>query len=222
MSLYLGPSGGGKGTIIDTLLARNPENSTRISTYTTRAKRPLEDDVGQYRYITQSEFDRLSAQGQILSPSSTDGKSYGCPKIDVNDERYRGKYIFIDMGPRGAKEFKSIYNNTVCVFVIPPTKERLLLQMKGRESRWKRNVDQIPLVKECCDWLVVNDTPDEAASQIEKIMQLVKQYAHNWNNADEASLRFLYDRNLHNKKNIEFLDSFYGKQTSFPEGPDIN
>ena len=71
-----GPSGGGKGTIINDLLPRNPEEYKRISTYTTRPMRKKENEHGQYSFITQHEYDRLFTQGKLMACSKVDGYSY--------------------------------------------------------------------------------------------------------------------------------------------------
>lgn len=73
-----GPSGGGKGTIINKLLPRNPEDYKRISTFTTRPRRQGEDEHGQYSFITQKEYDRLFEQGKLMACSKVDGYSYRC------------------------------------------------------------------------------------------------------------------------------------------------
>lgn len=73
-----GPSGGGKGTVINKLLPRNPDEYKRISTYTTRPRRPDEDEQGQYSFISQQEYDRLFDQGRLTACSRVDGRSYRC------------------------------------------------------------------------------------------------------------------------------------------------
>ncbi len=137
----------------------------------------------------------------------------GAPVIDMNAKQLQGKYLIMDMGCNGAAEFKKRYSNSIYIYIIPPTKERLIAQMVGRsKSRLERSKRQIPQVKEVCDWLVINDDPSVAAGEIERIMHLIREHGTNWDNVDIDTMRFLYSRNLHNKKNIEFLDNFYGKE----------
>ena len=142
----------------------------------------------------------------------------GAPVINMDLPKLKDKYLLLDMGVKGAMEFKKRYKRAIFIYVIPPNKERLLLQMKDRDpSRLLRSKAQIPMTSKVCDWLVINDNPEEAAIQIERIMRIIKENVHNINNLDEDSLRFLYSCNLHNPSNREFLDRFYDQDVSYPE-----
>ena len=73
-----GPSGGGKGTIVDNLLSRNTQEYKRVSTFTTRPRRQSERDSKQYNFTTQENYDRLFSQGRLMACSKVDGFSYRC------------------------------------------------------------------------------------------------------------------------------------------------
>lgn len=71
-----GPSGGGKGTIINELISRNEDEYRRISTYTTRNKRPDEEESKQYHFITRKEYDELDSKGKLVAKNEVDGEYY--------------------------------------------------------------------------------------------------------------------------------------------------
>ena len=73
-----GPSGGGKGTIVDNLLSRNTQEYKRVSTFTTRPRRQSERDSKQYNFTTQENYDRLFSQGRLMACSKVDAFSYRC------------------------------------------------------------------------------------------------------------------------------------------------
>ena len=73
-----GPSGGGKGTIINELLAKDTNTYKRISTYTTRPKRPNERDNEQYHFITKEEYEKLDRKCSLMAKSVVDGFLYRC------------------------------------------------------------------------------------------------------------------------------------------------
>lgn len=220
--LYLGPSGGGKGTLINRILELKPEDTTRISTYTTRAKRPLEDDAGQYRYVTKEEFWALKEKGFFMAPNLVNGQYYACPRIDMQSDEYKGKLLLLDMGITGAKEMLDTYKNAISIYIIPPNKERLRAQLNGRDyTRWDRNIRQIPKAKEVCQWLIINDDVDDSANQIYRVGSILLEHGHDISALDKETLKYLYDRNMHNRANVEFLDSFFGRKHSFSDGPNL-
>lgn len=141
----------------------------------------------------------------------------GAPILDMDNPKYQGKYLMLDMGVRGAAEFKAKYPNIICVYVIPPTKDRLLGQMEGRHpDRFQRNKRQITQAMDVCDWLIINDDKDAAVAVLERIMSIVKRYGNNIEDIPEEDLEFLYAHNFHNKQNRKFLERFYD-DVSYPE-----
>src|SRR5581483_4287520 len=60
-----GPSGAGKGTLIDLVLPRFPELAVAVSA-TTRPRRAGERDGVHYYFLDRREFDRRVAAGDFL------------------------------------------------------------------------------------------------------------------------------------------------------------
>ena len=73
----LGDSGSGKDTVVSKVLARDVRIHPVVQ-YTTRPRRPDEDEQGQYSFISQQEYDRLFDQGRLTACSRVDGRSYRC------------------------------------------------------------------------------------------------------------------------------------------------
>lgn len=145
----------------------------------------------------------------------------GAPILDMSNPEYQGKYLLLDMGAKGAREFKAKYKNAIFVYVIPPTKERLVGQMTGRHpDRLARNKRQIANAMEVCDWLIINDDRDESAQVLERIMGIIKRYGQDLDNIPQEDLEFLYSHNFHNKQNRKFLERFYD-DVSYPDQREI-
>lgn len=73
-----GPSGVGKGTLMQALLKRHPELYYSVSV-TTRSPRPGEIDGKNYYFISRSKFEQLVAQGEFLEWAEFAGNYYGTP-----------------------------------------------------------------------------------------------------------------------------------------------
>ncbi len=203
----------GKGTVINKLLERNTEDYVRLSTYTTRPRRPDEKDGEQYFFIQDSTFQALDKAHLVMAKNKVDGYSYGAPIVDMDTPYLKDKYLVLDMGIRGAIEFKERYKNAIFVYVMPPNLERLLGQMSSRHpDRINRSKAQIPLVGQVCNWLVINDTPEQAALEIEKIMTIIKENSHNLGDLDDDTIRFLYGHSLRSGSSRQFLKEFYGRE----------
>ena len=77
-----GPSGVGKGTLIERLLERVPELELSISA-TTREPRPGEIDGRDYHFLTPEEFRRRLEAGDFLEHASYSGNYYGTLRSEL-------------------------------------------------------------------------------------------------------------------------------------------
>ena len=76
-----GPSGTGKGTICNELLA-NENNDVFLSvSSTTREKRKGETDGVTYNYTTVENFKKMIDNGEMLEYAMYSGNYYGTPKV---------------------------------------------------------------------------------------------------------------------------------------------
>ncbi|HTS99192.1 MAG TPA: hypothetical protein VMI33_21505 [Streptosporangiaceae bacterium] len=74
-----GPSGAGKGTALDWMVAAGLVR--RVPTYTTRLPRPTEKDGVEYNFVTDETFTKLREEGQLIEYTRTYADSYyGSPR----------------------------------------------------------------------------------------------------------------------------------------------
>ncbi|MDY5153135.1 guanylate kinase [Actinobaculum suis] len=174
-----GPSGVGKGTIVKAMAARSPKIWVSISA-TTRAPRPHEVDGESYFFVTDQEFDRMVATGQMLEWAVVHGNAkYGTPRAPIEEALRAGKVPVLEIDVAGARQVRTSAPEAVQIFIAPPSWEELERRLRGRgtetETQIARRLQtaQSELAAEPeFDIVVVNDTVARATGQILQIMGL--------------------------------------------------
>lgn len=175
-----GPSGSGKGTVCKKLLERNKDLVYSISA-TTRKARKGEIDGVNYFFMDEKTFDEMASRGEFLEYASVHGNKYGTPKKFVVEQVNKGEIVILEIDVQGALQVKKLYDEAVFVFLLPPSMEELKKRIlkRGTESkedmdiRLKNAGDELKLVYEY-DYVVVNDSVDEAVENIEAIIKAEK------------------------------------------------
>jgi guanylate kinase len=171
-----GPSGVGKGTLVEGLLAARPECALSIST-TTRPRRPHETDGVQYHFVSREEFERRRAAGQFLEWAEVHGHLYGTPRAFV-EERLRGRRIVVlEVDVQGGASVRRAQGNAVSVFICPPTVEALRERLKHRGTDTPETIEQrlqnasleLAQLPEY-DYVVLNDLLEPALARLTAIV----------------------------------------------------
>jgi len=127
------PSGGGKTTITRLLLERRPDVGYSISC-TTRAPRGNEVDGKDYFFLSTSDFVARRERGEFAESAEVHGNWYGTLRSEV--ERVLGEYrhVVMDIDVQGARQFRSVYPESVLVFLLPPSAEALMQRLTARQT----------------------------------------------------------------------------------------
>jgi guanylate kinase len=131
-----GPSGGGKSTLVERLLAGYSFPLHVSVSATTRAPRPSELDGKHYHFWTRERFLHEQAAGAFLEWAEVHGQCYGTLRSEVEPYRERGLGVILDIDVQGAEQIRRLYPDHVSVFVRTAsldTYERRLRQ-RGTEN----------------------------------------------------------------------------------------
>ena len=138
--LISAPSGGGKTTLCQQLLARHPE-MTRAITCTTRAPRPGERDGVDYYFLDPAAFARRVAEGGFLEHATVYGHSYGTPKSEVLERLRQGRDVLLNIDVQGAAAICSaagqdpeLRRALVTVFLTPSSLSELDTRLRKRAT----------------------------------------------------------------------------------------
>lgn len=97
----VGPSGVGKSTLIDRLMADSPDVFEFSISCTTRQPRPGEVDGKHYYFISSEEFIRRNEEGEFIEWAEVNGEYYGTSLEVVKDIAARGKICLLDIDVQG-------------------------------------------------------------------------------------------------------------------------
>lgn len=167
-----GPSGVGKGSIIQGLLICIKDLLVSVSA-TTRHSRPGEINGIHYHFLRQEEFLRHIESGKFLEWVQVHGAYYGTPKQFIEKELSAGKDIVLDIEVKGAKEVRKYFTDAVSIFIIPPSLEELhnrLLNRKtenkdARSKRLARAEEELREIQEY-DYIVINEDLEKAIQDV--------------------------------------------------------
>lgn len=125
-----GPSGVGKTTVCDHLLAR-PEFE-RVVTATTRAPRGTEKDGTDYHFLDAATFDEWTASNRFLEWAEVYGNRYGSPRSGAETILAAGRYPLLNIDVQGAASLRTVGMPCKRVFLLPPSLEELERRLRGR------------------------------------------------------------------------------------------
>lgn len=128
-----GPAGSGKGTVVKALIEKHPELMLSISA-TTRQPRAGEEHGKHYFFITQEEFEKRIARGEMLEYNhfTGNGNYYGTPKKEVENALENGKDVILEIDVNGAMQIKSKMDSSVTIMLTPPSSSVLEARLVGR------------------------------------------------------------------------------------------
>lgn len=138
--LISAPSGGGKTTLCQQLLAARPE-MTRAITCTTRAPRPGERDTIDYYFLDPASFLKRVQAGHFLEHATVHGNSYGTLKSEVLGKLRQGGDVLLNVDVQGASAIREraehdseLKRSLVSVFLTPPSVAILEARLRKRAT----------------------------------------------------------------------------------------
>jgi guanylate kinase len=171
-----GPSGAGKGTLIQLVLPRFAELALAVSA-TTRAIRPGEVDGVHYWFLDRAEFDRRVDAGEFLEWVDYVGNRYGTLNSEIDRLRSEGRAPLLELETDGALRVKRRDPQAVTVFVTAPVAElERRLRERATESSGvieerlamaRHQLDQ----RELFDHVIENRDRGQAADELAAIVE---------------------------------------------------
>lgn len=178
LTVITGPSGVGKGTLVDGLLQRHPALWLSVSA-TTRAPRPGEIDGQNYFFLTRSDFEAQVAGGGFLEWAAFAGHLYGTPRSPVEAQLAEGRPVLLEIELEGARQVRRTFPAAFQVLIKPPSFEELERRIRGRgtdseeaiQRRLARAREELTAEAEF-DAVLVNADLGVALQELERLLGL--------------------------------------------------
>ncbi len=190
-----GPSGSGKGTVLEQFL-KDEDFSVSISA-TSRNPRPGDKEGVTYFFKTRDEFEKMIANDEFFEYAQFNGNYYGTPKEYVLNQINNGKNIILEIEVQGAMQVKAAVPDAVLIFMTTPNINVLRERLEGRqtesqdviEQRLETALREVEYV-DSYDYLIINDKLEKTVSDLKDAVNSAKNKT---------------------KKNIEFIKKFKGE-----------
>ena len=170
-----GPSGAGKGTLIQLVLPRFADLALAVSA-TTRERRPGEQDGEHYHFLSADEFEQGVQAGEFLEWVDYVGNRYGTLRSEIDRLQSLGKAPLLELETDGALRVKRRVENATTIFVKAPVDE-LERRLRARATESSGDIDgrlaiardQLEL-EEQFDEVAENDDRERAADALAEIV----------------------------------------------------
>jgi guanylate kinase len=179
LTVLAGPTAVGKGSVSADIRAHHPEVWISVSA-TTRAARPGEENGVHYWFVSEAEFDRMVADGELLEWAVVHERArYGTPKGPVDEALAAGRPALLEIDLQGARQVREAMPGAFFCFLAPPSWEELVRRLVGRgteseEERERRLATaRLELAAESeFDRVIVNTEIHAAAEELVALMML--------------------------------------------------
>jgi guanylate kinase len=170
------PSGGGKTTLAQAVMARTP-GLVRSVTYTTRPKRPAEEDGRDYHFIPQAAFEQRRRRGEFLECAMVHGHLYGTSRLDVNTLCAQGLDVLLVIDYQGASTLRQQGVDALYIFILPPSLGTLEQRLRQRNSETEAALQHRLAIAPTemaqyrhYDYVIINDDLESARQQLQAII----------------------------------------------------
>jgi guanylate kinase len=171
------PSGTGKTTLVNALIARDDRLQASVS-YTTRTKRPTEVNGKDYYFVNDKVFDAMADSDEFMEHAQNFGYAYGTARDKAQQILETGSDLILEIDWQGASQVRKNHPSTLSVFILPPSREALEERLSKRGQDDKGTIAR--RIRQACadishhdefNYVVVNDEFADALTNLTAILE---------------------------------------------------
>ena len=170
------PSGAGKSSLVKALMEVDAHVQPSIS-HTTRAPRGQEKQGREYYFVANADFDAMVKADAFVEWASVHGQRYGTSRHAIEERIAQGGDVILEIDFQGALQIKTLFNNAICIFILPPSWDELRARLERRaedafETIEKRLVNAASEVSQVdkFDFVIINQLFDTALFDLKAIV----------------------------------------------------
>ena len=174
------PSGAGKSSLVNAVLAEDPELVLSIS-FTTRAPRPGEKNGHEYHFVDPATFEAMLERGDFLECAEVHGNRYGTSQKWIEEMRSGGKDVVLEIDWQGAEQVRRLYPRATTVFILPPSMAELEHRLRARAQdsdavirrRLENAAEEVSHAVEF-DYVIINKVFEEARRDLAAVVRAAR------------------------------------------------
>ncbi|MBW8823945.1 MAG: guanylate kinase [Xanthomonadales bacterium] len=177
-TLYMvaAPSGAGKSSLVNAVLARDPALSLSIS-FTSRGPRPGERHAEHYHFVDGAEFQRMIDAGDFFEYARVHGDWKGTARQSVEPQLATGRDVLLEIDWQGARQVRQKVPDAVSIFILPPSRQALEDRMRRRAQDSEETITRrLAAAQEEMshyaefDYVIVNEDFTAAADELASVI----------------------------------------------------
>jgi guanylate kinase len=171
-----GPSGVGKSTIIKRLRKTLPRIGYSVS-HTSRKPRKNEADGINYHFVDRQTFEKMIQEKAFVEWAEVYHDLYGTSFSSLQSETDQGLDVVMDLDTQGAKNIKGNFEDSVLIYILPPSFQVLEKRLRGRasddEAEIKARLEKARKEIQNCidyDYIIFNEDLNRTVEEVTSII----------------------------------------------------
>jgi guanylate kinase len=170
------PSGAGKSSLVKALMELDSGLSPSVS-HTTRAPRGQEKHGREYFFASPPEFDAMVQANAFVEWAHVHGQRYGTSRKAIEERIAQGCDVILEIDWQGALQIKTVFENAILIFILPPSWEELRSRLERRgedapdiiEMRLRNAAEEMAHAPEF-DFVIINELFERALFDLKTIV----------------------------------------------------
>lgn len=171
-----GPSGVGKSTIISRLRKKIPGVGYSVS-HTSRKPRKNEADGVNYHFVDRAAFEKMIGDKAFVEWAKVYEDLYGTSFSSLRSQTDQDLDLVMDLDSQGAKNIKKTFQDSVLIYILPPSLQELEKRLRGRASDEEAEIEARlekarKEIENCVDYdhIIFNENLDKTLEEVASII----------------------------------------------------